>query len=252
MSNNADPYATALSELRATAKWLASIFSGAAGVVLAGATFSNLGALEITHPRFQIALVGLVSGVFFLLLAARIIVPVLTPTELYASELRDCPSRWHDGIRARELRKLRKIIATHKDLLPKGLDTPDTLLDRRARLSVEVCEARKQGSAGLSALQEEFNDLDRHVRSLLYFGKFQLAYIRFRYRLDAMIFAGLCALGGLVVFTWAANPPDPPAADTCKPAACLSGQAYMPPCNPFTPLPTASLRCPSRGPTGVP
>ena len=43
---DSNPYAAPQDRLRETVKWLVTVFSGAAGLVLAGTSFSGLGHME--------------------------------------------------------------------------------------------------------------------------------------------------------------------------------------------------------------
>jgi len=207
-----NPYSTALSRLLETVKWLVTVFSASAGLVLAGTTLSELGHFELTDPRFQLALAGLSAGVFFLLLAVRLVVPLLGPTSVFASDLRARVPCWKDGPEERERRVLRAIIARYSsDLLPTGLDSVDKLLDERQRLS----EAKSQISSPegnrhqFRELQAIWDRLDPIFIRFMQFAQYQLAYIRFRRRLNALIFLSILALFGLALYAWAAHPAKP-------------------------------------------
>jgi hypothetical protein len=208
-AGDSNPYAAPLDRLRETVKWLVTVFSGAAGLVLAGSSFSGLGHMELWEPRLRIALAGLGAGVLLLLMAVYMVVPLLGPIQVFGSDLRSRKTTWRDRQDARELDRVRGRIADHAyDLLPTGIVSTDKLLETRERLSAAIAEEQKPGGDKelLATLQAGWDDLDPMFKRVLNYAQFELAYLRFRKRVRALSLLALLALACLAIYAWAANP----------------------------------------------
>lgn len=127
---SSDQHSASRAVLRENVKWLATCFSGAIAIVLAGTPFVGLGKLEVGSQPFVLALVGLVAGTALLLVAIGILLFILRPDAIYADYLRDgfVPPTTLGRVERREIAAVKKEFEARKlVLLPDGADKLDDL-----------------------------------------------------------------------------------------------------------------------------
>lgn len=209
-----DIYATAKSNLRDNVKTLIGIFSGIAGLLLAGTPFSGYGALSHFTGRWWAASVGLLLAVVLVGVSIRLLLRLLHPDLVYQSALRaNADLEKLEQSDRDEIVDLRKEFAAHRDdMLPTGAKELDDLEahadDAYARwqAALEIAgtpgapaEAGKQADAERKA----YDDLNDSLTAINQWG----AYVRLRYRVikgcEKALRFGLAALCAIGLFSWA-------------------------------------------------
>ena len=115
-----DPFASAKTNLRDTVKWMATTFAGLAAVVLAGTSLTGVSHLKGAHLTGALVAGGL--GLICVILAAGVMLRLLTAESFFVSDLND-----------RAHAKLRGFLEAHAgDVLPAEFENVGRLLDLRA------------------------------------------------------------------------------------------------------------------------
>lgn len=191
-----DPFASAKANLRDTIKWLATTFAAVAGVVLAGSTFSGLGALP-AGPRLLVAIVGALLGFIFTLWGIARILGLLKSEAYFLGDLErdDAMRQW--------------VNAHAEDLLPAEFANVESFLTARRTARREVLDPALRQQA-----VQRYREIDRasaRITSLLHF---QVMANRLGAEAKALLTIAGFAILGLATFAWAVSPPKP-AANPC-------------------------------------
>jgi hypothetical protein len=114
-----DPFASAKANLRDTVKWLATTFAALAAVVLAGTSLTGLS--HLTGLKLAVALIGGGGGLACVILAAGVMLRLLTSESFYVTSL-ETP----------QFANLKDTLNRHsEDILPPELVSVDQLLQLR-------------------------------------------------------------------------------------------------------------------------
>lgn len=192
-----DGFSGARATLRENVRWLATCFSGAVGIILAGTPFIGFGSLEIGSDPFRYAVIGLAVGTIALLAAIAYLFYILRPDVIYPNYVRQADVKGLGRLEGREIAALRKEFALRRDqMIPTSMTSVDAL-------ETEI-EKRWQASGGDETTID--GKLWAHYRNNLRNVYTWATYARFHRRVrHGIVVVGLLALiamAGLSVFAW--------------------------------------------------
>jgi hypothetical protein len=183
--------AEAINRYRDVAKWLVAVFSGIAGLLLAGTSLTSIGSLDLPDDlgRLLAAVAGLALALGMTVLLVARALSVLRPVEMGLDDVLDDP-------------KLRAALDRRPLALPLGATTVEEVRD-------ELRDALENPL--LSAEEKE------QYRAVVGPLVARAAYLRARWTFERawrdMAWAAAVAAIGVIVFVYAANPPSESAAD---------------------------------------
>jgi hypothetical protein len=187
--------AEAINRYREVAKWLVAVFSGIAGLLLAGTSLTSLGSLDLPDDlgRLLAAIAGLALALGMTVLLIARALSVLRPVEMALDDVLDDP-------------ELRAALDRRPLALPLGAATVEEVRD-------ELQDALDNPL--LSAYEkEQYRDV---VGPLVA----RAAYLRARSTFERawrdMAWAAAVAAIGVIVFVYAANPPSENAPEAAEP-----------------------------------
>lgn len=192
-----DGFSGARATLRENVRWLATCFSGAVGVILAGTPFVGFGSLEFGSDAFRYAVIGLAVGTIALLAAIAHLFYILRPDVIYPNYVRQSDVKGLGWLEGREITALREEFALRRDqMIPASMTSVDAL-------ETEI-ERRWQASGGDETTAD--GKLWAHYRNNLRNVYAWASYARFHRRVrQGTVLVGLLtliALAGLSVFAW--------------------------------------------------
>jgi outer membrane protein OmpA-like peptidoglycan-associated protein len=199
-----DPYVTAKANLRDNVKVLMTAFAGVVGVLLAGTPFTGLGSAE--GLRLGLALLGLLVALACFTFGMKVLLQALRPDLMGYEVLRDDfdLDSIKDERTRKEIEALRKVFdGQRKALLPDGMGS----------YTVEALQAHVD--ALWDALPEGATDDDRYeyeqykdmLDGLKYWAGLTRLLARVGSAMRHVFLLGIPALLGMLLFTWAVNPP---------------------------------------------
>lgn len=195
-----DPYATGKANLRDNVKTLIALFSGVAGVLLAGTPFSGYGGLDAFSLRWWVATATLLVAIALFGLGVRKLLKVLRPDLAYPEALRDkatkppklspSDSKEYDYLRA-------EWIAHHTEILPNGTKTIEKL-EHDADLAYDL-----QARTNTEADRKKWEDLYDTQSRVNHWAAFTRLHYRVTRGIDVVLWWGLLALICIGIFAWA-------------------------------------------------
>lgn len=208
-----DPFAAAKANIRDTIKWLTTTFAAVAGVVLAGSTFSGLGALPV-GSRLCIAIGGALVGFILTLLCIARVLALLKSEAYFLGDLKDDPP-------------MRKWVNDHaEDLLPAEFATVEAFLearkDARTRLMEYAASDEEPDEDERALYVRYYREMDRISARLTSYLHFQKLANRLKEEAAPLLALAAFAILGLATFAWAVSPPKP-AASSC--ACCITSES---------------------------
>lgn len=204
-----DIYAPAKASLRDNVKTLMMIFSGAAGVVLAGTPFSGFGKLDTSSYFFAAAAVGLIGAFGTLSQAVYLMVKLLEPDAVYQSALlKSFDFSSVPKAHKAELTALRSEFEARKiDLLPKDVGSVDDLkriADETWDQYQDLLESSSEEDIKKATIKEkDFKELLATEEHINQWAAFMRMSIRYRIGIRYVLWLGLIALVFLSLFSWA-------------------------------------------------
>jgi hypothetical protein len=243
--STAASYAAATENLRAATRWLLTAAAGTGAVLVAGVQLTSIGSLGPGNwPRLAAAAGGLAAGlgaVGYMIFQASLLLTDKWIT-LAALELEDVkqllwnPGRRRDRRRLEELRRIKDELQNYQDEFYGSVAS--SIPDLYSRLIEANRKARESPSAEHA---ETAAGLRKAVDTLVQAANYSYTRSGFAALRRRLALAGAVFIAGIVIFTYAANPPQPAAAGTATPAATAPKTA--PPSTP----PGSGLRRPSPG-----
>jgi hypothetical protein len=213
-----------MQRIRDAAKWLIGAAAAVGAVLIAGSQLSSIGKLEF-GSRLIAAVVGVVIALMAVVYAVWVAVQVLLPIAVTLGELE---KMWD------EKNKRADVQFFHENPRQLGYASPAALKEARentwrarenARRALEATGARKRAEKkqDFDAADANFKRVENDIRTVLHTAQYQLLQARFGDVLKKLLFAAAAAAGGIMVYAWAANPPEPPAVATSMKGADLNG-----------------------------
>jgi len=191
---SANPFRDGRANLRDTARWMVSGAVGAATLIVGSSTISQLGSMEISCPRFWIAIGSLIAA------AGLCWFPFIKAVDVLRSEVLTL-RRFMDA-QAGEFRQASDGVSGLLGVLPQGTSMQDFVRDYPAERS-----AAWKAAPDLASAEKAVADLDGRIQTCLEACISQLVAIRFERLVKAIKFPGCVILLTFLLFTWAANPP---------------------------------------------
>lgn len=190
--------------VRSSAKWFVAGLGGIGAVLVAGSQLSSVGALPGLSERFWVAIGGVVLGLLAILWAMWRVVDILTPArwtfEDVVVEWKQAPPHPPQSrIPWREERRMKhpsvgRFLRDHP-LLYGNQESPEAI-----QAVYEESEPDRQGLDDLVALMDDILDKAATV-------DLQRRFHILRWQIAMGVLVGAA---GIIVFAWAANPPDQP------------------------------------------
>jgi hypothetical protein len=202
-----DPFAGAKANLRETVKWLATVFAGLAAVVAAGASLT--GVSQLKGPAQVVALAGAAVGLICVILAAGIMLRLLTTKTFFVSDLDNA-----------EHLALRQFLDRHAvDFLPAEFPTVGAMLEARLNWTRDAYRFKDdQASRQYIEANKSLGELEPHLYRLTTLAQLESMRRDFNARIPWLFGLALGALLGLGVFAVYSTPAK--ATSVSKPCNC--------------------------------
>ena len=208
--------ANAVDRIRETAKWLVVCLAGIGGVLAAGVQLSGVGSLEPHSHRFNVALC---AGIFAVIGATLILgaaVWTATAKTRPLSSLNPEMKPLEDPV----------LLQGHTNLDELRTEYLKALEQRRAALEAHYAVASTENYDSVDAdrkkdladaAQKRAKFLDGIVRNVLEVNSYHRLLSRWRISSCIIAIGALLAGAGVVMFAWAANPPESAKASSMTP-----------------------------------
>lgn len=210
-ASETDPFASAKANLRDTVKWLATTFAALAAVVLAGTSLTGLS--HLTGLRLAVALIGGGLGLGCVILAAGVMLRLLTSESFYVSNL-ETP----------QLANLKATLNRHsEDILPPELTSVDQMLQlrRQARETARSLAGTPKAADYLDA-RRFLTEIEPAMVRLTNLAHFEMLRNRMRAAEPTLFVLAIGALLGLGAFAvFAGSKDDKSTADAQGPTVVL-------------------------------
>lgn len=212
-----NPFQQAVDRVREAAKWLIASFAAIGAAMIAGSQLSSLGKLDATDARFWLAILGVLLALGGVAWAIWQVVEVLTPAQADLRELgavtADSEDRLLWQVRS-YLDGIPELFEGHANDVPGLRQAYDQALAER-RTAIDDSrrhpedQARRQQADRASERARAVNGV---VRQVLTVATWERLRRRFRAVRGGLFGAVAAAAIGIVLFAWAANPPEAGAA----------------------------------------
>jgi hypothetical protein len=215
--STAASYAAATENLRTATRWLLTAAAGAAAVLVAGVQLTSIGSLGPGDwPRLAAAAGGLAAGLgaagYMIFQASLLLADKwITLAALELEEVKQLlwnPSR-RDRRRLEELDRIKEELENYQDEFYGSV--ADSIPDLYSRLIEANKKAREAPSAEHA---QAAADLRKAVDTVVQAANYSYTRAGFAALRRRLALAGAVFIAGIVVFTYAANPPKPAAAGT--------------------------------------
>lgn len=197
----------AVDQMRTTAKWILTLLAAVGAVLTAGVQLSSVGQLKASDPRLWLAVGALaVSLVSIGFIISRVVL-VLAGGETSLDKLAEEEIKWGEKGPAADIR-----FAKETEYLPDEFPTVGDLREKyhEAKRKLREAEEDKENKqqAEIDKWDKELRYLTGEVMPQLFMGvRYYRVQRLFREAVRFMIWCGLIAAIGIVVFAWATNPP---------------------------------------------
>lgn len=198
-----DPYLTAKASLRENVKTLVAVFSGIAGVLLAGSPFSGYGSLELFGVRWWVASIALLVALVLLGWRVKRLLFVLRPDLTYASTLTQVSVD-------KEVVAVQNEFARHRSELLPVVDPNDPNTTPIASLgdlikAKSAAWLRYQKDTSNVDSKAEYDRLAEALESINQWSAFTRLHIRVSRGINETLIWGLPTLVAVAVFVLAAS-----------------------------------------------
>jgi hypothetical protein len=219
-----DHYETSRANLRDTVKWLATTVGALVAAIMAGASFSKLGAIDAWSARFFAAWAGLVAGTGSLFAIWWQLLHMLRSEAVFPAQLRESYRHPVDAPKweRREFKDLREHLRTRNGVLTAEIGTFDALAARRG----EAWEywRREPDNAWL---REAYQRYDDSVKTYVSYATLVRLNQRVESRIDWIAALTILAAIALFVFAYAANPPSTSSGRAVRSGSTSSVMAHV-------------------------
>lgn len=204
--------------IRETAKWLTVTLGAVGALLLAGTQLSNIGEIEVGSQRFFIAMLGgavAAAGTIAVLIASVLVAttPVMSLTRLTSTPI---PDGAENALDDQYLRM------GYADVSSLAEDYARALQDRKAAIEQHGAVAPESRAAHAKAAT-----IDGIVTRLVLVSSHMNLARRWRNAMWPICIGAIVAGVGVVLFVWAANPPDDAKASTNSPGMLKNAKAAV-------------------------
>jgi hypothetical protein len=226
-ASSAASYATATDNLRTAARWLLTAAAGAGAVLVAGVQHTSLGTLGPSDwSRLIAAAAGLAAGlgaVGYMILQASLLLSDKWIT-LAALELEQVQQLLWNSRRRRDRRRLEELQHIRNELQNYQDEFFGSVADSISDLYHRLIEANKKARESPSTEHAQTAaDLKRAVDMLVQAANYSYTRSGFDALRRRLAWAGAVFVAGIVIFAYAANPPQPAATGTATGHAAVQG-----------------------------